>query len=81
MGNDSSILMMSFYEFHLNNLKTIILQQNETINNQKKQLESTNETLGDYKDKLALMEEKLRGKFDIMGSYLNIAQTRPAFES
>jgi len=32
------LFIMNFYEIHMNNLKAIIIQQNETISNQKQRI-------------------------------------------
>lgn len=62
-SNHMMLMMMNYYELHLNNMKAVILKQNDTITNQNNQIRLLNKIIEEYQAKVDSLGHKLQGTF------------------
>lgn len=54
------MFVMNFYEIHMNNLKSIILSQNETITAQRKKMKNSDKIIKSLKKKVDQLEMSIK---------------------
>jgi chromosome segregation ATPase len=67
-GPDSNVMevqnyllfIMNFYEIHMNNLKGIVIQQNETITAQKTKIRKSEDAIEEFRDKIEHLQNNIK---------------------
>lgn len=69
------LFIMNFYEIHMNNLKGIIIQQNETITAQKAKIRKSDDAIEEFREKIEILQNNIRSTFH--KSMLTFSPKRP----